>query len=66
MASPDPPLFTGVFPVNGATRLYGTIGDPIRQLRMTAIMPQVFAAVGVNALPRDASVEIEVIFEAAL
>ncbi len=50
MASPDPPLFTGVFPVNGATRLYGTIGDPIRQLRLTAIMPQVFGALGVNAV----------------
>jgi shikimate dehydrogenase len=50
MASPEPPVFTGLFSVNGATRLYGTIGDPIRQLRMTAIMPQVFAAVGVNAV----------------
>jgi shikimate dehydrogenase len=50
MASPDPPVFTGLFPVNGATRLYGTIGDPIRQLRMTGIMPQVFAALGVNAV----------------
>ncbi len=50
MASPDPPVFTGVFPVNGATRLYGTIGDPIRQLRLTAIMPQVFGAVGANAV----------------
>jgi shikimate dehydrogenase len=46
----QPPLFTGLFQVNGATRLYGTIGDPIRQLRMTAIMPQVFAAVGANAV----------------
>jgi shikimate dehydrogenase len=45
----QPSLFTGLFQVNGATRLYGTIGDPIRQLRMTAIMPQVFAAVGANA-----------------
>ena len=26
------------------------IGDPIRQLRLTAVMPQVFAAVGVNAV----------------
>ena len=50
MAPPEPPVFTGLFSVNGATRLYGTIGDPIRQLRMTAIMPQVFAAVGVNAV----------------
>src|SRR3954452_12692848 len=50
MASPDPPVFTGLFPVNGATRLYGTIGDRIRQLRMTGIMPQVFAAVGANAV----------------
>ena len=46
MTSAEPPVFTGLFPVNGATRLYGTIGDPIRQLRMTGIMPQVFAAVG--------------------
>ena len=50
MAQAEPPVFTGLFSVNGATRLYGTIGDPIRQLRMTAIMPQVFAAVGVNAV----------------
>ena len=50
MASPDLPVFTGLFPVNGATRLYGTIGDPIRQLRLTGIMPQVFAAVGANAV----------------
>ena len=50
MASPDLPVFTGSFPVNGATRLYGTIGDPIRQLRLTGIMPQVFAAVGANAV----------------
>src|SRR4029079_13778853 len=50
MAPPDPPVFTGLFSVNGATRLYGTIGDPIRQLRMTGIMPQVFAALGVNAV----------------
>jgi shikimate dehydrogenase len=48
--SPEPPVFTGLFSVNGATRLYGTIGDPIRQLRMTGIMPQVFAAVGANAV----------------
>src|SRR5476649_2760712 len=47
---PEPPLFTGLFSVNGATRLYGTIGDPIRQLRVTGIMPQVFAAVGANAV----------------
>jgi shikimate dehydrogenase len=46
----EPPLFTGHFAVNGATRLYGTIGDPIRQLRMTGVMSQVFAAVGVNAV----------------
>ena len=50
MATPESPVFTGLFSVNGATRLYGTIGDPIRQLRMTALMPQVFAAVGVNAV----------------
>jgi shikimate dehydrogenase len=50
MASPDPPVFTGLFSVNGATRLYGTIGDPIRQLRLTGIMPQLFAALGVNAV----------------
>ncbi len=50
MAPPEPPVFTGLFSVNGATRLFGTIGDPIRQLRMTGIMPQVFAAVGVNAV----------------
>ena len=50
MASPEPPVFTGLFSVNGATRLFGTIGDPIRQLRMTGIMSQVFAAVGVNAV----------------
>jgi shikimate dehydrogenase len=50
MAQPEPPVFTGLFSVNGATRLYGTLGDPIRQLRMTAIMPQVFAAVGINAV----------------
>jgi shikimate dehydrogenase len=47
---PDTPLFTGQFPVNGATRLYGTIGDPIRQLRATQVMAQVFAAVGANAV----------------
>ncbi len=50
MASPEPTGFTGLFSVNGATRLYGTIGDPIRQLRMTGLMPQVFAAVGANAV----------------
>jgi shikimate dehydrogenase len=43
-------LFTGQFAVNGATRLYGTIGDPIRQLRATAVMGQVFAAIGANAV----------------
>jgi shikimate dehydrogenase len=43
-------LFNGLFQVNGATRLYGTIGDPIRQLRMTGVMPQVFAATGTNAV----------------
>lgn len=46
----DPQLFNGLFQVNGATRLYGTIGDPIRQLRMTGVMPHVFAATGVNAV----------------
>lgn len=50
MAAPDTSVFTGLFSVNGATRLYGTIGDPIRQLRLTGLMPQVFAAVGVNAV----------------
>ena len=50
MTTADPTLFNGLFQVNGATRLYGTIGDPIRQLRLTAVMPQVFAAVGVNAV----------------
>jgi shikimate dehydrogenase len=50
MNSAEPTLFTGHFSVNGATRLYGTIGDPIRQLRLAAIMAQVFAAVGANAV----------------
>ncbi len=50
MIAADTSLFTGLFQVNGATRLYGTIGDPIRQLRMTGVMPQVFAAVGANAV----------------
>ncbi len=50
MATSEPPLFTGLFSVNGSTRLYGTIGDPIRQLRLTGIMPQIFAAVGINAV----------------
>ncbi|HTR87300.1 MAG TPA: shikimate dehydrogenase [Reyranella sp.] len=50
MTVPEPPLFTGQFAVNGATRLYGTIGDPIRQLRATQVMAQVFAAVGANAV----------------
>ncbi|SJZ90046.1 shikimate dehydrogenase [Enhydrobacter aerosaccus] len=50
MDSTIPPLFTGLFAINGETRLYGTIGSPIRQLRMTGIMPQVFAAVGANAV----------------
>jgi shikimate dehydrogenase len=50
MEPASPPLFTGHFGVNGATRLYGTIGDPIRQLRATAVMSQVFAAVGANAV----------------
>ena len=50
MPPAESPVFTGLFPVNGATRLYGTIGNPIRQLRMTGIMPQVFAAVGANAV----------------
>ena len=55
MATTEPQLFTGLFSVNGATRLYGTIGDPIRQLRATTVMSQVFAAVGANAawLPFD-------------
>jgi len=55
-----PGLFTGHFPINGATRLYGTIGDPIRQLRLTAMMPQVFAAAGVNAawLPFEGGAEL--------
>ncbi|MBS0220840.1 MAG: shikimate dehydrogenase [Proteobacteria bacterium] len=50
MDLPEPPLFTGLFAVNGATRLYGTIGDPIRQLRLTGVMSQIFAAVGANAV----------------
>jgi shikimate dehydrogenase len=50
MESASPPLFTGTFAVNGATRLYGTIGNPIRQLRATAVMGEVFAAVGANAV----------------
>src|SRR5438477_11923524 len=50
MATTEPQLFTGLFSVNGATRLYGTIGDPIRQLRATAVMSQVFAAIGANAV----------------
>ena len=50
MKATDPELFSGLVPIDGATRLYGTIGDPIRQLRMTGIMPQVFAAVGANAV----------------
>jgi shikimate dehydrogenase len=45
-----PALFTGQFSVNGATRLYGTVGDPMRQLRLTAMMPQIFAAAGINAV----------------
>jgi len=60
MEQPSPPLFTGHFAVNGATRLYGTIGSPIRQLRATAVMSQVFAAVGANAvwLPFDGGPEL--------
>ena len=50
MPTTEPQLFTGLFSVNGASRLYGTIGDPIRQLRATAVMSQVFAAVGANAV----------------
>jgi len=50
MASPASPVFTGLSPISGATRLYGTIGDPLRQLRLTGIMPQVFAAVGTDAV----------------
>ena len=50
MEPASPPLFTGTFAVNGATRLYGTIGNPIRQLRATAVMGEVFAAVGANAV----------------
>jgi shikimate dehydrogenase len=50
MATMEPQLFTGLFSINGATRLYGTIGDPIRQLRATTVMSQVFAAVGANAV----------------
>jgi shikimate dehydrogenase len=55
-----PALFTGQFSVNGATRLYGTIGDPIRQLRLTAMMPQIFAAAGLNAvwLPFEGNAEL--------
>jgi len=60
MEPASPPLFTGTFAVNGATRLYGTIGDPIRQLRATAVMSQVFAAVGANAvwLPFEGGAEL--------
>jgi shikimate dehydrogenase len=50
MTQADPSLHTGLFHVNGATRLYGTIGDPIRQLRATGVMAQVFAAIGANAV----------------
>jgi shikimate dehydrogenase len=50
MATTEPQLFTGLFSVNGATRLFGTIGDPIRQLRTTTVMSQVFAAVAANAV----------------
>ena len=50
MNQADPSLHTGLFHVNGATRLYSTIGDPIRQLRATGVMAQVFAAVGANAV----------------
>ena len=50
MEPASPPLFTGTFAVNGATRLYGTIGNPIRQLRATAVMGEVFAAIGANAV----------------
>ncbi|MFO1162826.1 MAG: hypothetical protein U1E60_28595 [Reyranellaceae bacterium] len=45
-----PALFTGQFSVNGATRLYGTIGESIRQMRLTAMMPLVFAAADANAV----------------
>jgi shikimate dehydrogenase len=64
----EPPLFTGHFAVNGATRLYGTIGDPIRQLRMTGVMSQVFAAVGVNAvwLPFEGAAPLLPVMLAAL
>jgi shikimate dehydrogenase len=60
MEPAQPQLFTGYFAVNGATRLYGTIGDPIRQLRATAVMSQVFAAVGANAvwLPFEGGTEL--------
>jgi shikimate dehydrogenase len=60
MEPASPPLFTGHFAVNGATRLYGTIGNPIRQLRATAVMSQVFAAVGANAvwLPFEGGADI--------
>src|SRR4029079_5485358 len=50
MTSAEPPFFPALFRLKGAPRLYGTIGDPIRQLRMTGVMPQIFAAVGVNAV----------------
>jgi shikimate dehydrogenase len=60
MTPADPSLFNGLFQVNGATRLYGTIGDPIRQLRATGVMAQVFAAVGANAvwLPFEGGPEV--------
>ena len=68
MITVEPPLFTGQFSVNGATRLYGTIGDPIRQLRLTAIMPQIFAAVGVNAvwLPFEGGADLLPVMVSAL
>ena len=68
MITAEPPLFTGQFSVNGATRLYGTIGDPIRQLRLTAIMPQIFAAVGVNGvwLPFEGGADLLPVMVSAL
>src|SRR5262249_41804054 len=36
--------------VNGATRLYGIIGDPIAQVRSPAVFTEKFRALGVNAV----------------
>src|SRR5262245_9503711 len=36
--------------INGATRLYGIIGDPIAQVRSPAVFTEKFRALGVNAV----------------